>query len=225
MAEAQSRGSRPPGRAGDGVARFGCQSWARRRGGGWTIADPIGGGSDRESHKYPSAPRGATRGVDKGRGMARGRGNPEELRGPHEALRGAGCFTSGGFNVAQAKTRGGGVHKGQAKSGGGRRLEEEVEDTGSSEGASRTWQPGGRCCPSTDEGRGGAQRLDEVGRREAPEGRGGGRPVSGSLVHSTDLGRAPEETVVVRGQEGIRFIFAAVRRTFSFSLNPLTAGV
>ena len=34
---------------------------------------------------------------------------------PHEALRGAGCFTSGVVNVAQAKTRGGGVHKGRAK--------------------------------------------------------------------------------------------------------------
>ena len=34
---------------------------------------------------------------------------------PHEALRGAGCFTSEGVNVAQAKTRGGGVHKGWAK--------------------------------------------------------------------------------------------------------------
>ena len=34
-------------------------------------------------------------------------------------------------------------------------------------------------------------------------GGGGGRPVSGSLVHSTDLGRAPEEMVVVRGQEGM----------------------
>ena len=34
---------------------------------------------------------------------------------PHEVLRGAGCFTSGGVNVAQAKTRGGGVHKGWAK--------------------------------------------------------------------------------------------------------------
>ena len=38
---------------------------------------------------------------------------------------------------------------------------------------------------------------------KAPEGRGGVRPVSGSLVHSTDLGRAPEEMVVVRGQEGM----------------------
>ena len=74
---------------------------------------------------------------------------------------------------------------------------------GSSEGVSRTRRPGGRCCPSTDEGRGGAQRLDEVGRRKAPEGRGGGRPASGSLVHSTDVGRAPEEMVVVRGQEGM----------------------
>ena len=27
--------------------------------------------------------------------------------------------------------------------------------------------------------------------------------MSGSLVHSTDLGRAPEEMVVVRGQEGM----------------------
>ena len=34
-------------------------------------------------------------------------------------------------------------------------------------------------------------------------GGGGGRPASGSLVHSTDLGRAPEEMVVVRGQEGM----------------------
>ena len=39
------------------------------------------------------------------------------------------------------------------------------------------------------------------GRRKAPMGGGGGRPASGSLVHSTDLGRVPEETVVVRGQE------------------------
>ena len=31
----------------------------------------------------------------------------------------------------------------------------------------------------------------------------GGRPASGSLVHLTDLGRAPEEMVVVRGQEGM----------------------
>ena len=31
-------------------------------------------------------------------------------------------------------------------------------------------------------------------------GGGGGRPASRSLVHSTDLGRAPEEMVVVRGQ-------------------------
>ena len=67
----------------------------QEEGGGWTIADPIGGGSDHESCKYPSALRGATRGIDKGRGMAQGRGNPEEPRGPHEALRGAGCFTSG----------------------------------------------------------------------------------------------------------------------------------
>ena len=44
--------------------------------------------------------------------MARGRGNPEEPRGPHEALRGATCYSSGGVNVAQAKMRGGGVHKG-----------------------------------------------------------------------------------------------------------------
>ena len=34
-------------------------------------------------------------------------------------------------------------------------------------------------------------------------GGGGGRPVSRSLVHSRDLGRAPEEMVVVRGQEGM----------------------
>ena len=34
-------------------------------------------------------------------------------------------------------------------------------------------------------------------------GGGGGRLVSGSLVHSTDLGRPPEEVVVVRGQEGM----------------------
>ena len=35
-------------------------------------------------------------------------------------------------------------------------------------------------------------------------GGGGGRPASGSLVHSMDLGRAPEEMVVVRGQEGMQ---------------------
>ena len=38
---------------------------------------------------------------------------------------------------------------------------------------------------------------------KAPMGGGGGRLASGSLVHSTDLGRAPEEMVVVRGQEGM----------------------
>ena len=38
-------------------------------------------------------------------------------------------------------------------------------------------------------------------------GGGGGRPASGSLVHATDLGRAPEEMVVVRGQEGMVFIY------------------
>ena len=37
-------------------------------------------------------------------------------------------------------------------------------------------------------------------------GGGGGRPASGSLIHSTDLGRAPEEMVVVRGQEGMAFL-------------------
>ena len=36
-------------------------------------------------------------------------------------------------------------------------------------------------------------------------GGGGGRLASGSLVHLTDLGRAPEEMVVVRGQEGMTF--------------------
>ena len=39
---------------------------------------------------------------------------------------------------------------------------------------------------------------------KAPKRRGGGRPASRSLVHSTDLGRAPEEMVVVRGQEGMQ---------------------
>ena len=38
-------------------------------------------------------------------------------------------------------------------------------------------------------------------------GGGGGRPASGSLVHATDLGRAPEEMVVVRGQEGMLALF------------------
>ena len=41
-------------------------------------------------------------------------------------------------------------------------------------------------------------------------GGGGGRPASGPLVHSTDLGRAPEEVVVVRGQEGMYKPRAAV---------------
>ena len=43
----------------------------------------------------------------------------------------------------------------------------------------------------------GYTRLDKIGRRKAPKGRGGGRLVSGSLVHTMDLGRAPEEMVVV----------------------------
>ena len=61
---------------------------------------------------------------------------PARCEAPHEALRGAACFSSGGVDIAQAKTRGGGVHKGWAKSGGGRCLEEEFEDAGSSEGVS-----------------------------------------------------------------------------------------
>ena len=38
---------------------------------------------------------------------------------------------------------------------------------------------------------------------KAPMGRGGERPASGSLVHSTDLGRAPEEMVEPGVLEGI----------------------
>ena len=83
----------------------------QEEGGGWTIADPIGGGSDHESYKYPSVPRGATRGIDKGRGMAQGRGNPEEPRGPHEALRGAGCFTSGVSTLPRRRQGEGGAQR------------------------------------------------------------------------------------------------------------------
>ena len=40
---------------------------------------------------------------------------PVRHEAPHKALRGATCYSSEGVNVVQAKTRGGGVHKGWAK--------------------------------------------------------------------------------------------------------------
>ena len=46
---------------------------------------------------------------------------------------------------------------------------------------------------------------------KAPKGEGGGRPASGSLSHSMDLGRAPEEMVVVRGQEEMALLGSCPR--------------
>ena len=51
----------------------------------------------------------------RGGGWHEAKVTPACREAPHEALRGAGCFTSGGVDVAQAKTRGEGVHKGWAR--------------------------------------------------------------------------------------------------------------
>ena len=40
---------------------------------------------------------------------------PACCKAPHEALRGAACFSSEGVDIAQVKMRVGGVHKGWAK--------------------------------------------------------------------------------------------------------------
>ena len=60
VAEAQSRSSRPPGQAGDRVSTLEVPEPGQEEGGWWTIADPIGGGSNHESRKYLGAPRGTT---------------------------------------------------------------------------------------------------------------------------------------------------------------------
>ena len=70
VANAQSQGSRPPGRAGDQGSTLEVPEPGQEEGGGWAIADPIEGGSDCESRRHLGMPQGATQGVDKGRGMA-----------------------------------------------------------------------------------------------------------------------------------------------------------
>ena len=65
-------------------------------------------------------------------------------------------------------------------------------------------------------GEGGCTKAGRGREEEGSHGGRGGRPASGSLVHSTDLGRAPEEMVVVRGQEGMSVVAVAVR---AFSLS------